>query len=393
MVDFRFRALAVAAAAVLVGTIGSLACSSDPEGSPEGGEGPDPETLFRGLQQDLVTSCGGANGSCHVRGTQAPRWLADPDPYQSAKSYRGILPFTRDSSDSILLTQVDHVGPSLRRFPGLYDRVASWIQAELPKPPLPATPKFSVQDGFNVVELGTLGSGLAGARLTFLATQANNVLSMSAVRIQAPNTANLTVKSPFFVIHPRSGKVNADPTANGWPNQEMTVDAGTTRDLFNGKMIILRWDAAGQLKLVFGELSSTPGQGANQGCTALDDFKNKALPAMSTQVDVTGDDEDGGVPNGTVIGKGSCLGCHAKEPPAGEGPSTAVSAMDLRGYDSDLAKACGQARARINFEDKSKSAILLNPQGTGNPNHPMKALAPTDPVIQGINAWVQAEQR
>jgi hypothetical protein len=67
--------------------------------------------------------------------------------------------------------------------------------------------------------------------------------------------------------------------------------------------------------------------------------------------------------------------------------------MDLRNYDADPAKVCAQARFRIDFADKTKSSILLNPQGKGNPSHPMKSLAGTDPVIQGIDAWVQAEQR
>lgn len=391
MADFRFRALACGATAALLGTIGILACSSSEDG-PTGGEAAvDPEPLFREVESELVTRCGGPNGSCHVSGTQAPRWLANPDPYVSARGYRGVLPLTRDASDSILLTQVAHAGPSLKSFPQLYDKVASWISAELPKPPLPATERFSVQEGFNVVELGTLGSGLAGARLTFLATQANNVLTMSALRVQAPQNANLTIKSPFFVVLPRSGKVSADPKSNGFEG-DLTVEAGTTRDLFSGRMVILRWDTAGQLKVVFNEISSTPGQGAFQACTALDDWKTKAIPSMSTPVDIYADDEDGGIPT-QVIGKSSCLGCHAKEPPADEAPSPAVQAMDLRGYDTDPAKACAQARFRIDFADKSKSSILLNPQGKGNPSHPMKSLGAGDPVIQGIDAWVQAEQR
>lgn len=390
MRDIRFPARAFGSA-VLLGYVLVIACSD--EGADDSGNGPqpDPQALFRNVQEELVTTCGGANGSCHVRGTQAPRWLADPDPYQSARAYRGILPVTRDSSDSILLTQVQHSGPALSRYPALYDKVAAWIQSELPTPILPATPKFSVQDGFNVVPLDTLAPNLSGARLTFLATQANSVLTLSALRVQAPSTANLTIKSPFFVMLPRSGKVVADPKSNGFEG-DLTVEAGTTQDLFAGKMILLRWDTAGQLKLVFNEITSTPGQGASQKCNALDVFREKALPAMQTQVDILADDTDGGVP-GTVIGKGSCIGCHGKEPPPGDPPEPPVQAMDLRAYATAPADACAQARNRIDFADKSKSALLLNPQGKGNPNHPMKSLAESDPVLAGINAWIQAEQR
>ena len=39
------------------------------------------------------------------------------------------------------------------------------------------------------------------------------------------------------------------------------------------------------------------------------------------------------------------------------------------------------------------SLIILNPTGKANPNHPIKPLADTDPVILGITEWVNAEQK
>ena len=73
-----------------------------------------------------------------MRGSQAPHWLGDPDAYLSAKKYPGILPATREPGDSTILTQVDHIGPSLKHYPKLYDKVSAWLSAELPPPPLPA---------------------------------------------------------------------------------------------------------------------------------------------------------------------------------------------------------------------------------------------------------------
>src|SRR5512135_1708718 len=107
---------------VLLGTgalfafFGFLACSSSSDSKNTTGGSTDPEPLFRALQDDLVAACGGANGVCHVAGTyaNAPKWLADPDPYVSAKSYRGILPATKEVGDSIILTQVRHEGPALK---------------------------------------------------------------------------------------------------------------------------------------------------------------------------------------------------------------------------------------------------------------------------------------
>jgi hypothetical protein len=400
VVASSLRASAVLVGGVLLVSL-AYACSSSGEGpSGGGGANANPEPLFRAIEADLKKTCGGQNGSCHIRGTyqQAPTWLAEPDAYQSAKKYRGILPATKDVSDSIILTQVDHAGPSLKRYKQLYDNTAKWLLAELPPPPLPATPAFSVATGYNQVNLNTLGSGLDGAKITFLATDVNGVLTLSALRLQAPNNANVKVESPFFVILPRSGKVNADPDVNGFKG-ELTVPAGTSAELFGGKMILLRWDPTGQLKIVFQKIESSAGQAANSTCTALDVFMNKAVPGMRTLIDQIDPDEgDGGVgggDGGAVVGKNSCIGCHAAEPPPGEGPSPAVNAMDLRGIDGNAegqAHACGQARNWINFQNKPQSTILLNPQGKVNPNHPIRPLAATDPIIKGIEEWVNAEK-
>jgi hypothetical protein len=112
------RAGALFGIGALFAVFGFLACSSSDEGDgrPTTTENRDPEPLFRALQDDLVASCGGQNGTCHVAGTyrSAPTWLADPDPYASAKKYRGIIPVTREVGDSILLTQVKHAGPALK---------------------------------------------------------------------------------------------------------------------------------------------------------------------------------------------------------------------------------------------------------------------------------------
>lgn len=400
MVSLHARSgAAYAATAVVVSALVALtfvACKKSDDGtdipnSAEAGSG-NGEALFRIVQNDLIVRCGGDNGSCHVRGSVAPHWLGDPDPYISAKNYPGILPATQDPNDSIILTQVKHEGPTLHDYPELYDHVSYWVTAEMPANPLPTTGAFPVLSGANVEYLDRLGTGFAGGSIQFLANDGTGgTLSLTAIKITAPNNANLTVDSPFFVSLPRNGKVKAQPDVNGYQG-ELTVPAGTTVTFYTGSMIITSWDPTGQLKLVFKSITSTPGMGANKACTALDLFNTSAIPSMTTQIDITGDDmNDGGVFDGSVIGKGSCIGCHGKDV-TDDQITAAISAMDLRKYITDPATACAQARGMINFTDKTKSLIILNPTGQGNPNHPIVPLSPSSPVIQGIMTWVNAEQ-
>jgi hypothetical protein len=395
MIALHARAVTAVGLGAVVFTVGFLACSSSksPDNAAQETTNAAPEPLFRAFQAELVATCGGANGSCHVKGSQAPHWLGEPDAYLSAKKYPGILPETREPGDSTLLTQVDHVGPTLKRYPELYDKVGAWLTAELPPPPLPSTPKFQVASGFNQVNLNAIASGLDGARITFLASEVSaGTLSITALRVYAPQNANLRIESPFFVLLPRNGKVKAEPSVNGFSG-ELTVKAGASEELFTGKMILTRWDAAGQLKITFKKIESTPAQGPAEGCNALDVFIAKALPAMRTQLDITGDDDnDGGTFDASVIGKGSCIGCHGLAGDPATGPHPAVQAMDLRAADTDPATACGFARQYIAFEDKAQSLILLNPTGKANPNHPIKPLAETDPIMTGLQEWVNAEQ-
>jgi hypothetical protein len=386
---------AVCVTSALLLAFGVASCSKEsPSQTRTSTAGAAPEPLFRAVQGDLITTCGGPNGTCHVRGSyqQAPTWLGGPDPYVTIKKYRGVLPATKEVGDSILLTQVTHEGPMLSDAPNdLFGRVADWLTAEVPGPPLPNTGAFTVQDGFNSVPLSTVAPGLGDARVTFLAANVNGTLTLSALQLRAPNDMSVKVDSPFFVVLPRSGKVKPDPDEDGFKG-ELDVAAGTSHQLFDGNMVLLRWDPAGRLKLAFQTVSTTPGQAAATGCTALDLFKSSALPAMQRPVNVrpmegqAGPDPDAGDP---PLGQGSCLGCHAAP---GDAPGPAVLAMDLRAASSDPAAACAQAKLWVNTQDKSKSVILLNPVGAANQVHPMDPVAATDPIVTGIKAWVDAEQ-
>jgi hypothetical protein len=394
MLALRERAAVGVVAVASIG-LGIFACGDDAGTDRRGSTGgTDPEPIFRALEADLERTCGGPNGTCHVRGSfqQAPTWLGGPDTYATIRKYRGVLPATKEVGDSILLTQVRHAGPALSEAPNdLFGRVSDWLSAELPGPPLPNTGGFTVHSGFNSIPLDVVASGLIEARINFLATETNGTLTLSAMKFVAPKDANVKIDSPFFVILPRSGKVKADPDVNGFKG-ELTVPAGGSVDFFTGKMILVRWDPTGRLKIAFNKIETTPGQAVATGCTSLDLFKSKALPAMGMPVEILPDDGMGDDGGSEPLGQGSCLGCHAKEPPPDQAPSPAVNAMDLRAATSDPAVACAEAKQWIDTKDRSKSVILLNPTGKGNALHPMKPVAENDPIILGIKAWVDAEQ-
>jgi hypothetical protein len=390
MLHLRKRPLLLAMAA---GGLLLLACRSEdstPKSLPTTPENAEP--LFRALEDDLVQTCGGPNGTCHERGSfqQAPTWLGGPDRYVTIKKYRGVLPATKDVGDSILLTQIRHAGPMLADAPNnLFGRVSDWLTAEVPGPPLPSTGPITVHAGYNNVPLDTVASGMKDARLSFIANELNGTLTLSALRIKAPNNANVTLDSPFFVVLPRNGKVKPDPDANGFKGQ-LTVPSGTTADLFTGQMILLRWDPTGSLKIAFNAIASTPGDTVSVGCTALEEFKNSALPAMGMPVDVLPNDYT--PPSADPLGQSSCLGCHAKEPAADKAPDPPVQAMDLRNAATDPATACAQAKNWVNLKNKAESVILLNPVGKGALIHPMKPVSADDPIVQGIKRWVDAEK-
>jgi mono/diheme cytochrome c family protein len=145
------------------------------------------------------------------------------------------------------------------------------------------------------------------------------------------------------------------------------------------------------LKIAFNQIESSPGQAAATGCTSLDLFESRAVPAMGMPVDVLPDDgTDAG--DASTLGKSSCLGCHGKDPGPDDAPGPAVQAMNLRAVTSDPAAACAEAKRWIDTKERSNSVILLNPTGKGNALHPMKPVASDDPIIAGIKAWVDAEQ-
>lgn len=374
-------------------------CSSTTEeaaadGGSDAGVAEQPEPVFRALQADLVRTCGGVQGACHVNGTHrsaqgepASTWLGAPDPYVSAKTYPGIIPVTGEVNDSKLLTQVEHDGPALVSTPALFERVKTWVAAELRSQGtrLPVTDAFLVKEGANTVDLGRLAENAAGAKLTFEARESSGTLFLSKMEITAPEGRGLQMDSPFFVVLPATGPTRSDPLS-GFPGL-LTVPAAETKSFYTGATVLQEWNPLNRLKLVFQRFETTApvvAGDAGGGCKALGVFESSALPALQADL---GD------------GK-SCQTCHG-ETADGGGIEVATAAMDLRMLGVDNAAACAQALFHVNLRDREKSNILLTPTGGpgGSPSHPVKTRCADNPappcvsneVVDGLLGWVRAE--
>jgi hypothetical protein len=334
--------------------------------------------MFRALEKDLLNTCGPANGGCHVNGTtaNAPKWLAPPDAYASAKAYPGVLPASGDVGDCILLTQIQHTGPALSETPKLFGQVREWVAAELnaATAKLPATAPFPVESGFNTVDLTNVVPGIDGAKITFLATENGNILSLSSMRVTGPTARGMTMDSPFFVIIPPKGPIITNPNVNGFSGP-LEVTAQGSAEMYSGALIMTKWQTGGKLKIVFPKIGPVIARdGGTQGnCNALAQFTSSAEPAMRANIPLN----DGGT--------GSCFGCH------GGTDDVATNAMDLSKLGTDNAVACAQAKIWINFQDKSKSVLVLTPSGGANPNHPVTSLPTNQAPISDLLVWVNAE--
>ena len=358
-------------------------------GAGDGGVTPtDPPGMFHALEADLVSTCGGAGGQCHVNGTflSAPPWLAGPDIYASVKNYPGNIPASNDPLDSKLLTQVIHEGPALISTPALFDRVRDWVVAEVAArgAKLPATAALPIKTGPNEIDLTALAGGLAGAKLTFDATSSGKILTILNMKITAPFPKALHIEGPFYVIVPASGPTITD-TTDGFSGS-LDVPNGQTMDFFGASSVLTKWDPAGKLKIVFAKFETVfpDDGGAGVPCANLTSFKANAVPAFKLD-----------------LGSGNtCQSCHSGGSPA------AKNAMDLTLLDADPAGACQQVLHRILPKDPTKSQLVQTPSGQtgGDPSHPVKDICPaqttTDAGVQlctpqafvdGVTTWINAE--
>jgi mono/diheme cytochrome c family protein len=299
------------------------------------------EKLFRAIEPELKSKCGG----CHGTGGAAPQalWLAGPDSYVTIKAYNGII--TEDPYASKLLKHPDgHPASSLGLGNEmLRDKAIQWLNVEalnLQGTPLPTTEVVDPAGGS--IPLDKAGMGMAGGKITFTATTMVDSLRLGNVQIQAPPTSAIHVVSPLFVMVPSQG---AEVTDTSFSTSDVTVPAGQTLQLAP-VYYIFNWQAGAKMRVAFQKIETTtvvPMDAGTTTCKALADFQNTVVPQWNAL---------------------NCRSCHG----GGNGGATGALDMTALGGTPNYALACTQARNKINFTNKAQSPIIVRPkQGTGHP--------------------------
>ncbi len=329
------------------------------------------ERLFREIEPELQKKCGSL---CHEAGAteSSPPWLKAPA-YDTIRSHPGIV--VRDVYSSKLLIKPNHLGISLqdKALAPLREKVIAWITAEgeaQDESKLPATDAFPVVNGANVIDLSRAGKDIGGARLLFEATihqvEQNQILQLQNVRIEAPKTKALKVTHPVFIIVPegKDSLTEKDPT-DQFSTVDQTIAAGASAQLGPGAAMLVRFPVKAQLKIQFEKLSPPVEVGAGRQCKSVAAFTANAVPAIQAN---------------------ACLTCHG-------GPDqAAVTALDMRKVGTDDAAACVQLLRKVNFADRSKSAIVLAPTSGNTLDHQGgKTIDPASDFVTKMMAWVQTE--
>lgn len=311
------------------------------------------EAEFRKVEQELVKTCGGAAGVCHVNGTYAgnpQKFLAGPDAYKSIKTSPGIL--VKDPYQSTIITKGQHAGPALYGNP-LEKQLIDWLILEslvLAGEDLPSTDPISIVMGPNEVDLSKAATGITGVKLKFDASKIGTILSLTKVRVNAPAGQAVHIQSPKFyrvpankdpkdddIVDPADSFSNADQTMNGGADQ--TLNPGTV--VFSG----WQWAEGDKLRIAFFKLEKGVVQEGGVTGACKDPAKFNADLA--------------GLFRGGLSINCTNATCH--------GATSQGGGFDLRGIlgtpPADLATGCLNVQQRISKDNVANSLILRKING------------------------------
>lgn len=315
------------------------------------------KALFDALEPRLAQNCGGA---CHADGEAgAPVWLGRTDPYGTIKAYEGIVVI--DPRASILLTKTAHEGPGLPA--ALVPDVTRWLEAEksslLSASDVITTASLAIPNGDGGFDLPP-----PGGRVTFTASLAGGVLTLKNVKLVAPaNTGVHLAGVHLDVLH-----VDGTSTRNeSFAEADSTAPKGLTVDLGVSLVVVPRVANDDRLQLAIEKLETSdalPAPASRGACKSVTSFQTNAVPAIQ---------------------QGTCMNCH-------DAGGTGNAALDLSGLAADppdFARACGQAKSRIDTTNVEQSPIILAPSG-GVATHPYRNA--NGQYRTQMTTWINAEK-
>ena len=340
-------------------------------GTAAGGEGGstaagDPaEILYRGLQTQIETTCGGPNGGCHITAmafATAPKFLAGPDSYKSIKAYPNIV--VKDVFSSIIITKGQHEGPSIfdeapDSSDSLSARVTGWLNqesVELQNIVVPSTDPVAVTlNADNDIDLVKLENGVTGVHLKFHATLIGTSLSLTNLSLLTAAGTAVHFQHPIFYQVPATKQNPADPDnqdpQDSFSNTDVTVPGGATTSVPPGTVILsgFTWTATDKLRIEAYKLEpgTIPEAATVASCTNPALFGSMVAPILR-----------GGAPATPL----NCTGCHGNN---GNGQG----ALDLSGIQNggtNFAATCAAVLNKVVKTPGSEatSMIIQKPAGT-----------------------------
>jgi hypothetical protein len=319
------------------------------------------KAAFEALLPQFSQSCG---GPCHVQGAgSAPTYLGPPDAYASIKAFGGIV--VANVPTSLVLTKGPHEGPDL--VDPLRTQITDWLNLEAPLVPttaLPATALFSVVTGANTVDLSP--AGVAGAKLTFTAAVASDVLTLTNIEIVAPATTGVHIVFPIFDVFPAN---NGPETQDmSFSNADDTVAAGQSGSLYPGILVSTGWAATDQMKIELTKLqavtvAASDAGSTTGGCRSVTSFTTDVVPQIQAN---------------------TCLNCHN----TGGSGNASLDLSGLAATPPDDTGACAQALNRADVTTPAMSDLILAPTGHVA-NHPFRNASAA--FVSGVEAWLANE--
>lgn len=346
------------------------------------------EGLFRKLESDLSTSCGGAEGACHVQGVGgAPAWLKDPDRYVSIKGYDNSQSGSRkfilaNTEESRLFTKGAHSGQELDRRSELGKQVEAWIKAEVaaaaaPKETTLISEAVSVSDGAEgSINLSKLGAGMKGAQLTFNVAIRGELLTLTNMQLVAPAANGIRATHPVF-LQVLNGRATPDP-GDSCANVDAKVGAGESKVLGPGTLVIPDFKEGAKVAFAFdavqpytvvegGGPQNDGGGGPVGGCKNVPGFQG-----IASQF--------------TTLSR-NCVGCHG----AGGNGQGALDFSELEKGDPDWSAACSAALSQVGLSNKPNSPLILAPAGNLTHAGGKLSAAEQGPYRDAILSWLAGE--